>query len=90
MELDKIRPTQVEKARKIVKHYHFEGFPAISLDYAINRLKHIFDDIEGFKPYRYDLYDVEQHYQRDGSMAYKGTLEVIYLSEERDLYIFRY
>lgn len=48
------------------------------------------DDIEGFEPHYYDLYDVEQHYQPDGSTAYKGILQVTYLSIERDLYIFRY
>lgn len=78
--MDMIQPTQVEKARKIVKQYHFDGFPIISLDYAISRIKPIMDD----------LYDVEQHYQPDGSTAYKGILQVTYLSVERDLYIFRY
>lgn len=85
-----IQPTQVEKARKIVKQYHFDGFPIISLDYAISRLKPIMGDIEGFEPHYYDLYDVEQFYQPDGSTAYKGILQVTYLSIERDLYIFRY
>lgn len=88
--MDMIQPTQVEKARKIVRQYHFDGFPIISLDYAISRIKPIMDDIEGFEPHYYDLYDVEQHYQPDGSTAYKGILEVTYLSVERDLYIFRY
>lgn len=88
--MDMIQPTQVEKARKIVKQYHFDGFPIISLDYAISRIKPIMDDIEGFEPHYYDLYDVEQHYQPDGSTAYKGILRVTYLSVERDLYIFRY
>ena len=88
--MDMIQPTQVEKARKIVKQYHFDGFPIISLDYAISRIKPIMDDIEGFEPHYYDLYDVEHHYQPDGSTAYKGILEVTYLSLERDLYIFRY
>lgn len=88
--MDMIQPTQVEKARKIVKQYHFDGFPIISLDYAISRIKPIMDDIEGFEPHYYGLYDVEQHYQPDGSTAYKGILQVTYLSIERDLYIFRY
>lgn len=88
--MDMIQPTQVEKARKIVKQYHFDGFPIISLDYAISRIKPIMDDIEGFEPHYYDLYDVEQHYQPDGSTSYKGILQVTYLSVERDLYIFRY
>lgn len=85
-----IQPSQVEKARKIVKQYHFDGFPIISLDYGISRIKPIMDDIEGFEPHYYDLYDVEQHYQPDGSTAYKGILQVTYLSVESDLYIFRY
>lgn len=88
--MDMIQPTQVEKARKIVKQYHFDGFPIISLDYVISRIKPIMDDIEGFEPHYYDLYDVEQHYQPDGSTAYKGILQVSYLSIERDLYVFRY
>ena len=88
--MDMIQPSQVEKARKIVKQYYFDGFPIISLDYAINRIKPIMDDIEGFEPHYYDLYDVEQHYQPDGSTVYKGILQVTYLSVERDLYIFRY
>ena len=88
--MDMIQPSQVEKARKIVKQYHFDGFPIISLDYAISRIKPIMDDIEGFEPRYYNLYDVEQHYQPDGSTAYKGILQVTYLSVERDLYIFRY
>lgn len=88
--LDKIYPSQIEKARKIVKQYHFEGFPVISKDYAFNRLKPIIDHIEGFEPHYYDLYDVEQHYQNDGSTAYRGILEVTYLSTERELYILRY
>ena len=88
--MDKAQLQQIEKARKIVKQYHFDGFPVISLDYSISRLKPIMDDIEGFEPTHYDLYDVDIHHQRDGSTAYKGTLRVTYLSVERDLYIFRY
>lgn len=88
--MDKAQLQQIEKARKIVKQYHFDGFPVISLDYAISRLKPIMDNIEGFEPTHYDLYDVDIHHQRDGSTAYKGTLRVTYLSVERDLYIFRY
>lgn len=88
--MDKAQLKQIEKARKIVKQYHFDGFPVISLDYAVSRLKPIFEEIEGFEPTHYDLYDVDIHHQRDGSTAYKGTLRVTYLSVERDLYIFRY
>jgi hypothetical protein len=88
--MDKAQLQQIEKARKIVKQYHFDGFPVISLDYAISRLTPIFEDIEGFEPTHYDLYDVDIHHQRDGSTAYKGILRVTYLSVERDLYIFRY
>ena len=88
--MDKAQIQQIEKARKIVKQYHFDGFPVISLDYAISRLKPIMDDIEGFEPTHYDLYDVDIHHQRDGSTAYKGTLRVTYLSVERELYTFRY
>lgn len=88
--MDKAQLQQIEKARKIVKQYHFDGFPVISLDYAISRLKPIMDDIEGFEPTHYDLYDVDIHHQRDGSTAYKGTLRVTYLSVEKELYTFRY
>nr|DAT63638.1 MAG TPA: hypothetical protein [Caudoviricetes sp.] len=85
-----IFPYQIEKATKVVKRYYFDGFPVISKDYAFNRLKHIMDDIEGFEPHHYDLYDVEEHFQKDGSRVYKGYLEVSYLSIERELYNFRY
>ena len=46
--MDKVQLKQIEKARKIVKNYHFDGFPVISLDYAVSRLKSIFEEIEGF------------------------------------------
>lgn len=68
--MDKAQLQQIEKARKIVKQYHFDGFPVISLDYAISRLKPIMDDIEGFEPTHYDLYDVDIHHQRDGLQRY--------------------
>lgn len=45
-DLDRIFPSEIERARKIVKQYHFEGFPVISLDYAISRLKPIMDDMK--------------------------------------------
>lgn len=89
-DLNKIFPTEIERVRKVVKQYYFGGFPIISLDYAISRLKPILEDIEGFDPHYYNLYDVEQHYQPDGSTAYRGILEVTYLSVERELYKLRY
>ena len=89
-DLNKIFPIEIERARKVVKQYYFDGFPVTSLDYVISRLKHIFEDIEGFEPKYYNLYDVEQHYQIDGSTAYRGYLEVTYLSVERELYKLRY
>jgi hypothetical protein len=88
--LEKINPTEIEKVRKIVKKYHFDGFPIISLDYAYSRLRNIIDDIEGFQLYDYDLYDVEQYHGRDGSTVYRGYLEVTYLSVEREIYFLRY
>lgn len=88
--LDKIFPVEIERARKIVKQYYFDGFPIISRDYAIKRLKPIIDDIEGFEPHYFNLFDVEEHFQPDGSRAYKGILEVTYLSVEKELYILRY
>lgn len=45
-DLNKIFPSEIERVRKVVKQYYFDGFPVISLDYAISRLKHIFEDIE--------------------------------------------
>ena len=78
--LDKIYPSQIEKAIKIVKQYYFDGLYPFSKDLVIKRLKPIIDDIEGFEP----------HYQNDGSTAYRGILEVTYLSTERELYILRY
>ena len=47
-DLNKIFPTEIERVRKVVKQYYFDGFPIISLDYAISRLKPILEDIEGF------------------------------------------
>lgn len=88
--LDKVFPSQIEKARKVVKKYSFEGFPVVSKDYVFNRLKPIMVDMEGFEPYHYDLYDVEVYRQRDGSSVYRGYLKVTYLSVERELYILRY
>lgn len=88
--LDKIYPSQIEKAIKIVKQYYFDGLYPFSKDLVIKRLKPIIDDIEGFEPHYYNLCDVEQHYQNDGSTAYRGILEVTYLSTERELYILRY
>ena len=46
--MDMIQPSQVEKARKIVKQYHFDGFPIISLDYAISRIKANYGRYRGF------------------------------------------
>lgn len=89
-DLNKIFPTEIERVRKVVEQYYFDGFPIISLDYAISRIKPIMDDIEGFESHYYNLYDVEQHYQPDGSIAYKGILEVTYLSVERELFKLRY
>lgn len=89
-DLNRIFPTEIERARKVVKQYYFDVFSIISLDYAISRIKHIMDDIEGFEPKYYNLYDVEQHCQPDGSTAYRGYLEVTYLSVERELYKLRY
>ena len=89
-DLNNIFPSEIERMRKIVKQYHFDDFPIISLDYAVSRLRPILDDIEGFEPHYYNLYDVEEHYLKNGSRGYKGILEVTYLSVERKLYKFRY
>lgn len=36
-DLNKIFPIEIERVRKIVKQYYFDGFPVISFDYAISR-----------------------------------------------------
>lgn len=90
MELDRIFPTQIERARKIAKRYYFDGFQIISLEYATKRLEPIIDYIEDFEPHSYRLLEVEEYYQRDGSRAYRGYLEVTYLSIERELFNLRY
>ena len=81
-DLNKIFPTEIERVRKVVRQYYFDGFPIISLDYAISRIKPIMDDIEGFEPHYYNLYDVEQHYQPDGSTAYKSLSIILTMSTE--------
>ena len=82
--LDKIQPYEIEKVRKIVRKYRFEGFLSSARDYIISELK---KEIEGYEVYSYDLRYVDPHYRRDGKTVYRGLLEVTYLSTERN-YIF--
>ena len=88
--LDKIQPYEIEKARKIVIKHHFESFLSSSRDYIISELKKEIEEIEGYEVYSYDLRRVNPHYRRDGKTVYRGSLEVTYLSTERELYILRY
>lgn len=88
--LDKIQPYEIEKARKIVRQYRFEGFLSSARDYIISELKKEIEEIEGYEVYSYDLRYVDPHFRRDGKTVYRGLLEVTFLSIERELYILRY
>lgn len=88
--MDKLQPVQIEKARKIVRKYHFEGFLSSARDYIISELKKKIEEIEGYEIYSYDLRYVDPHFRRDGKTVYRGLLEVTFLSIERELYILRY
>lgn len=88
--MDKLQPVQIEKARKIVRKYHFEGFLSSARDYIISELKKEIEEIEGYEVYSYDLRYVDPHFRRDGKTVYRGLLEVTFLSIERELYILRY
>lgn len=89
-ELDKIQPTQIERVRKIVKEYKFDGCPYSSLKMVKEYFENQLEEIEGFYIYDYKLLDIYPQYRADGSHHYKGILEVTYLSVERELYILRY
>ena len=73
--MDKLQPVQIEKARKIVRKYHFEGFLSSARDYIISELKKEIEEIEGYEVYSYDLRYVDPHFRRDGKTVYRGLLE---------------
>lgn len=88
--LDKIFPSEIEIAKKVVKKYYFDGFPIVSLEYAKVYLETVKSEIEGFEIVDFDLYDVEAYYNPDGSTAFKGYIKVTYISNIRELYKLRY
>lgn len=89
-ELDKIQPVELERIRKMVKKYHFDGCPYSSSKMVKEYFKNDIEEIEGFYIHDYKLLDVYPQYLSDGSHHYKGILEITYLSVERELYKFRY
>lgn len=88
--LNKIFPSEIEIAKKVVKKYYFDGFPIVSLEYARVYLNTINSDIEGFEIVDFDLYDVEAYHNPDGSTAFKGYIKVTYISNTREIYNLRY
>lgn len=91
-EFEKIQPSEIEIAKKVVKKYGFVGFPTNVLEHIFNRLKDelSIDDIDGFEIYSYKLLDVYPQYDSCGFKTYSGCLQVTYISKERELYILRY
>lgn len=82
-EFDKIQPSEIEIAKKMVRQYHFEGFSSNELDHIVYRLKDNFDNIEGFEPYSYKLLKYIPQYDSYGFRTFKGCLEVVFISKER-------
>ena len=85
-DLDEIFPTEIERARKIVKQYHFDYCPYSSLELITKYFKDKIEEIEGFYIYDYNLIDVFPQYLSDGSKVYKGVFEITYLSIEKELF----
>nr|DAS59464.1 MAG TPA: hypothetical protein [Caudoviricetes sp.] len=88
--LNKIFPSEIEIAKKVVKKYYFDCFPIVSLEYARVYLNTINSDIEGFEIVDFDLYDVEAYHNPDGSTVFKGYIKVTYISNTREIYNLRY
>lgn len=88
--LNKIFPSEIEIAKKLVKRFYFDGFPIASLEYAKFYLRTVNSEIEGFEIVDFDLYDVEAYHNPDGSIAFKGYIKVTYISNTRELYALRY
>lgn len=85
-DLNKIFPSEIERARKIVKLYHFDYCPYSSLELIKQYFKDKIEEIEGFYIQDYKLIDVFPQYLSDGSKVYKGSFEITYLSIERELF----
>ena len=85
-DLNKIFPSEIERARKIVKLYHFDYCPYSSLELIKQYFKDKIEEIEDFYIQDYKLIDVFPQYLSDGSKVYKGVFEVTYLSIERELF----
>lgn len=88
--MEKILPSEIERVRKQVRRYYFNAIPNASLDYIVSRLKPILEDIEGFEPTYYQLFDVEPvRISSSRYTHYKGVVEVTYYSQEREIFILR-
>lgn len=85
-DLNKIFPSEIERARKIVKLYHFDYCPYSSLELIKQYFKNKIEEIEDFYIQDYKLIDVFPQYLSDGSKVYKGSFEITYLSIERELF----
>ncbi len=85
-DLNKIFPSEIERARKIVKLYHFDYCPYSSLELIKQYFKDKIEEIEDFYIQDYKLIDVFPQYLSDGSKVYKGSFEITYLSIERELF----
>lgn len=85
-DLNKIFPSEIERARKIVKLYHFDYCPYSLLELIKQYFKDKIEEIEDFYIQDYKLIDVFPQYLSDGSKVYKGSFEITYLSIERELF----
>lgn len=89
-ELEKIKPSQIERARKIVRKYYFKDSPYSEPNYIFNHFRNKIENIENFETHDYKLLDCYPQYKSDGSKGYNAILEVTYLSTEREIYFLRY
>lgn len=88
--MEKIFPSEIERVRKQVRRYYFNDMPNASLDFIVSRLKPILEDIKGFEPTYYQLFDVEPvQVPFSRYTHYKGIVEVTYYSQEREIFILR-
>lgn len=89
-DFERIKPTQLEKARKLVKKYYFKGLPYNDKDAIYHHVRAKIEDIKDFEIHDYKLLDSYPQYNSDGSKGYNVILEVTYLSVEREIYFLRY
>ena len=90
IEMENIFPSEIERVRKQVRRYYFDAMPTVSLDFIVSRLKPILEDIKGFEPIYYQLFDVEPVKVPSSRYThYKGIVEVTYYSQEREIFILR-